>query len=207
MDREAFYDISSGLYYVSAHNGEQRSACIINTFLQVASMPKTVIIALNNDNYTKELVAASHCFHVSILKQNTDMDFIKNFGFQSGREVDKFVNYQPQIDEEGNPYLKDYAVSDFICEVIDTIDLSSHTLFIATIKAATKNTREEVLTYAYYQKHLKGATPKNAVSYDHELKGKYRCQICGYVALLDELPADYKCPICGAPAQAFKKDE
>lgn len=206
MDNKAFYDITNGIYLVTVSNEETRSGCIINTFMQVASNPKKVIISLNKDNYTTKLIQEKRSFHVSIISKNVTMDFIKNFGFANGKDKDKFEGFEIKNDSLNNAYIMNYSVSDFTCELEMLEDVGTHLLMIAEVKEANKNSNDEVLTYSYYQKHLKGTTPKNAVSFQ-ETKGGYTCQICGYVYEGEELPEGFVCPICGAPITMMKKND
>ena len=205
IDNKAFYSISSGLYLLSSTYNEHSSACLINTFLQVASHPKRVMISLNKDNYTHELVDQSHVFHVSVLSCQVNMDFIRNFGFQSGKDSDKFAGYSTDLDSLGNKYIKDYVVSDFVLKVVDTLDLGSHDLYLAEVMEAKISADDEVLTYEYYQKVLKGTTPPKAASYTTDKKIGYRCPICGYIEEVEILPEGFVCPICQAPGTIFEK--
>lgn len=205
MNNKAFYDITNGIYLVTVKSEQKRSGCIINTFMQVASNPKKVIISVNKDNYTTSLIKEKKSFHVSILSKNTEMDFIKKFGFRSGRDVDKFLGLELIDDANSNPYTKQFSVADFTCEVKLIEDVGTHLLMIADVIDASKNGNDEVLTYDYYQKYLKGSTPKNAVSYQETSSG-YTCQICGYVYDGGELPEDFVCPTCGAPVTMMKKN-
>lgn len=206
MNNKAFYDITSGIYLVTVASDDKKSGCIINTFMQVASDPKKIIISLNKDNYTTSLIKDKKSFHISILSKNTNMDFIKRFGFASGKDTGKFAGLNIELDSLNNPYVKDYSVSDFTCEVNLVEDVGSHLLMVASVKETTKYNDEEVLTYSYYHKNLKGTTPKNAVSYQ-ESKGGYTCQICGYTYEGEELPEGFVCPICGAPITMMKKTD
>lgn len=205
MNNKAFYDITSGIYLVTAESNMKKSGCIINTFTQVGSNPKRVIISVNKDNYTTSLIQEKKSFHVSILSKNTTMDFIKQFGFASGRDQDKFLGLEVIDDANSNPYTKEFSVADFTCIVNNIVDVGSHLLIVADVSEASKNSDDEVLTYSYYQKYLKGSTPKNAVSYQEATSG-YTCQICGYVYEGEELPEGFVCPVCGAPITMMKKN-
>lgn len=205
MNNKAFYDITSGLYLVTGNSEGNRSGCIINTFIQVASNPKRVMISLNKDNYTTKLINESKMFHISVLSKNTTMDFIKNFGFKSGKDEDKFVGFDIFEDKLGNTFVKDNSVSDFACSIIEVIDVGSHYVFIADVEETEKYSNDEVLSYEYYHTNLKGTTPKNAVSYQDATNG-YTCMICGYVYDGEELPEGFVCPICGAPITMMKKN-
>ncbi|MDE6141903.1 MAG: flavin reductase, partial [Bacilli bacterium] len=136
---------------------------------------------------------------------NTTMEFIKKFGFASGRDADKFLGLKVLDDANNNPFILEYSVADFTCEVKEIQDVGSHLLMIANVVDASKNSDDEVLTYSYYQKYLKGSTPKNAVSYQEKTLG-YTCEICGYTYEGEELPEGFVCPVCGAPITMMKKN-
>ncbi len=206
MNNKAFYDITIGLYLVTVESETVKSGCIINTFTQVGSNPKSVIISVNKDNYTTTLIQKKMSFHISVMSQNTTMEFIKRFGFASGRDVDKFEGLDYVEDDNKNPFTKDFSIADFTCEVKNIQDVGSHLLMIAEVIDANKNHDDEALTYSYYQKHLKGSTPKNAVSYQ-EKKSGYTCEICGYTYEGEELPENFVCPVCGAPIAMMKKND
>ncbi len=205
MNNKAFYDITSGLYLVTAESEAKKSGCIINTFTQVSSNPKSIIISINKENYTTDLIKQKMSFHVSVLSKNTTMDFIRVFGFASGRDVSKFDGIEFDVDANKNPIIKEFSVADFTCEVKSIQDVKTHLLVIAEVIDASKNSDDEVLTYSYYQKYLKGSTPKNAVSYQEEKAG-YTCEICGYTYEGEELPENFVCPVCGAPITMMKKN-
>ena len=164
-----------------------------------------VIISVNKDNYTTSLIQSKKSFHVSVLSQNTTMDFIKKFGFASGKDGNKFAGLDVKMDSLGNPYVDKYNVADFVCLVKEINDVGTHLLMVAEVIETFKCRDEEVLTYSYYQKHLKGTTPKNAVSYQEKNKG-YTCLVCGYTYEGEELPEGFVCPICGAPITMMKKN-
>ena len=168
--------------------------------MQVASDPVRVAISVINNNLTCQMIKDSGFLSLSILDKTCSFDFIKNFGYQSGKNVDKFESIDYKTDENGCPYTEKMACSVLNCKVISAQDLGTHTLFIAEIQDAQILSKNEPLTYAYYQSDLK---PKTNVNNSKKIIG-WRCKICGYEYKGETLPADFICPICGHPAEDFE---
>lgn len=205
MDKKAFFKLSYGLYVVTSKDNDKESGCVINTMTQVTSEPSQVCITINKNNYTTELLQKSRVFNVSVLLENVSMDTIRTFGFQSGRDVNKFENGHFETAINGIKYLED-AAAYFACEVKQTLDVGTHIMFIAEVKEAKVLNDGEVLTYSVYHQKKNGTTPKNAPSYIEETtKQGWRCNVCGYIYEGESLPADYTCPICKVDATHFVK--
>ena len=199
MNRKALYDLSYGVFLLAARAGGKVNACITNTCIQVAGDPTRVAIAVLNKNYTCELLKEGGLFCLTILSTDCHADTIARFGFQSGRDVDKFADFTPPTDENGIPYLSWMSCGYLSGRVISSQDLGSHTLFIAEVIGAEKTGEGEPLTYAWYQKHLKPAPKAEA----RKIIG-WRCRICGYVYEGETLPADFVCPLCGHGPEDFE---
>lgn len=205
MDTKAFFKLSYGLYIVTSKDNDNESGCVINTMTQVTSEPSQVCITINKNNYTTELVQKSQLFNVSVLLEDVSMDVIRTFGFQSGREANKFENIDYNVDSMGLKYLKD-AAAYFTCQVKQNVDVGTHMMFIAEVKDAKVLKDGEVLTYAAYHQKKNGTTPKSAPSYVEETtKQGWRCDVCGYIYEGETLPDDYICPICKVDATHFVK--
>ena len=200
MDSKALYNLSYGIFLLGAKSNGKINACITNTCMQVASDPVRVAISVINNNLTCQMIKDSGFFSLSILDKTCSFDFIKNFGYQSGKNVDKFESIDYKTDENGCPYTEKMACSVLKCKVISAQDLGTHTLFIAEIQDAKILSKNEPLTYAYYQSDLK---PKTNVNNSKKIIG-WRCKICGYEYKGETLPADFICPICGHPAEDFE---
>ncbi len=200
MNKEGLKKLSYGIYIINTKN----SGCIVNTLTQVTN--DKVIIAINKENYTNKMLKKNKIFNATVLTVNTDMEIIQTFGFTSSKENDKYKNFQIEKDTNNIPYIKENMAALIECEVINEIDLDTHTVFIAKILNTKKLSDEEVMTYDYYHKVKNGITPPKAPTYEKPKKG-YRCKICGYVYEGETLPEDFVCPICGAPATAFEKIE
>jgi flavin reductase (DIM6/NTAB) family NADH-FMN oxidoreductase RutF len=199
MDNKALFKVGYGLYVLTAKDGTKDNGCIINTVLQVTDTPVlTSVIAVNKKNYTHTLIAKSGEFNISTLTTDTPFAVFSNFGFQSGRNVDKFAgNANTKRSANNIIYLPEYSNAYLSFKVTDTLDFGSHSMFKANITDGEVLGNAESLTYAYYQQHIK---PKPG-----EQKRGYRCTICGYVHDSDTLPDDFICPLCKHGAQYFVK--
>ena len=201
MDNKALYNLSYGVFMLSTKAGDITNGCITNTCMQVANTPTRVAISVINANYTCELIKKSGVFALSMLDQTCTFETIKHFGFQSGRDVDKFADIQLPTDGNGIPYMGWQACAVLSCKVVSSQDLGSHTLFIAEVEDAKVLNENSPLTYADYQSKVK---PKpEAKANDKKIVG-WRCKICNYVYEGSELPADFNCPICGHGPEDFE---
>ena len=204
MDKKAIYNLSYGVFMVSTKAGEVANGCITNTCIQVASNPVRIAISVLNSNYTCDLIKESCIFAVSILDNDCTFETIKHFGFQSGRDVDKFGNITPPTDCNDVPYLGWQSCAVISGKVVEQHDLGTHTLFIAEVVDAKVLSDKEPITYAKYQNEIK---PKNNVASAKEDGKKivgWRCKICNYVYEGSKLPEDYACPLCGHGADDFE---
>lgn len=204
MDKKAIYNLSYGVFMVSTKAGEVANGCITNTCIQVASNPVRIAISVLNSNYTCDLIKESGIFAVSILDNDCTFETIKHFGFQSGRDVDKFENITPPTDCNDVPYLGWQSCAVISGKVVEQHDLVTHTLFIAEVVDAKVLSDKEPITYAKYQNEIK---PKNNAASAKEDGKKivgWRCKICNYVYEGSKLPEDYACPLCGHGADDFE---
>ena len=204
MDAKAMYKLTYGLFVVTASKDGKQNGCIVNTAQQVTSTPNRISVAINKANYTHDLVMETRKFNVSILNQAASFELFKRFGFQSGRDVDKFagftgykkalndVNY---ITEGTNAYISAW--------VEQTIDLGTHTLFIAAVTNMETLNDVPSVTYDYYQRNIK--PQPQAQEGPKEGKTVWVCKICGYEYEGDPIPDDFICPLCKHPASDFEK--
>ena len=201
MDNKALFKLSYGIFMLATKDGEKINGCITNTCIQVANDPTRAAISVLNSNYTCDLIKNSGVFEISILDKNCTFDTIKHFGYQSGRDVDKFADINASFDENGIPYLTENVSSVVTGKVLEKHELGTHTLFIAEVTDARMITGEAPLTYDYYQSNVK---PKPAaVNAEKKIKA-WRCKICGYIYEGSDLPKDFVCPLCGHGAEDFE---
>lgn len=200
MNPKAFFQLSYGLYLASTKADKKMNGCIINTVTQVTDNPKQIIAAINKQNLTCELVQKSGIFSISVISETAPFSLFQQFGFQSGRETDKFVGIPFAMTKQELPYLKEHATAYLDCKVVNSLDLGSHMMFIAEVIDADVISDEKPMTYSYYHSHVK---PQNTAT---SQKG-WRCTICGYVYEGEELPPDFVCPLCKHGADDFEKIE
>lgn len=201
MDPKATQKLSYGLFVLTSKDGNKDNGCIINTAIQVTSEPNRISIAVNKGNYTHDMVLKTGVFNVSILSEAAQFSTFKHFGFQSGRDVDKAVGITYKRSANDVIYLDSAEVNAFISgKVIQTVDLGTHTLFIADVTDGEVLSSIASATYAYYFAHIKPAPVAQ-----QESKKSWICTICGYIYEGDPLPEDFICPVCKHPASDFKK--
>lgn len=202
MDKKAMYKLSYGLFVLTSAADGKDSGCIINTAQQVTSEPNRISIAVNKSNYTHDLVKQSGHFNISTISESAEFELFKHFGFQSGRDVDKFAGYADCKRSANGLYYVTAGINSYISAAVEKeVDLGSHTLFIASVKDMEVLADTPSATYAYYQSSIKPQPAKAA----QPGKTVWRCTVCGYVYEGEELPADFICPLCKHPASDFEK--
>ncbi len=204
MNSEILRSLSYGVYVISTHDDIKQTGCIANSLMQVTV--DTVALSINHNNYTNECIKKNKKFAVSILSQEVDDNIIPVFGFQSGKNINKFDNIE-QITIDGLSIVKN-SIGYLICEVVQIVETSTHSIFIAKILDGDVFNNQTPMTYAYYHKVKKGSSPKNAPTYiKPEIKEGYRCKVCGYLyeGDFDALPCDFVCPVCKQPKSNFEK--
>ena len=204
MDKKAMYKLSYGLFVLTAREGEQDNGCIINTAIQAASEPNQMSICVSKLNHTHDMIQRTGVFNVSVLSQRAGFDLFKHFGFQSGRDVNKFETFDGYArGANGLCYITEGTNAYFSVKVTKSEDLGSHTMFLGEITDMEVLSDAASATYEYYLNHIK---PKpQAAGTAENGQTIWRCTICGYEYVGEELPEDYICPLCKHPASDFEK--
>ena len=200
VEQNAMFSLSYGLFVLTARDGAKDNGCIINTVTQLTDTPKRISIAVNKANYTHDMIKKTGVFNVSVLSNDAPFAMFQHYGFQSGRDVDKFAGVQGMARATNGVYYLPYCTNAFIsARVTQTIEFETHTLFIADVTEARQLSDVPSMTYAYYFANVK---PKPS-----KLKEQHGwvCKICGYVYEGEELPADFICPLCKHGAEDFEK--
>ena len=233
MDRVALQKCSYGMYIVCAAKDGRLNGQIVNTVFQITSEPPTVSVSINKQNLTHEYIQAGKAFTVSILPEETPMPFIGLFGFKSGRDIDKLATVNYKMGVIGAPVVVDNTLSYLECEVVGSMDVGTHTIFIGKIVDAVVLQEGRPMTYEYFHRMKGGKAPRTAPTYVKEesaaekpaektggTMAKYVCTICGYIydpeqgdpasgvkpgTSFEDVPDSWVCPICGAPKTAFEK--
>lgn len=199
MNTSVLFNIGYGLYVLTANENGKDNGCIINTVMQVTSDPVQIAIAVNKRNFTTGMIQNTKKFNISVLSENSKFEIFKHFGYQSGRDVDKFSDFfDTKRSPNGVLYITENTNSYMSAYVKQEIDLGTHIMFIAQLVEAEKLSDVSTVTYDYYQKNIKPAPQSTN-------KKGWRCKICGYIYEGENLPADFICPVCKHGAVDFEK--
>jgi len=215
MNKLVFRNLTYGLYAVTTLDGQRKTGCIANSAMQITSTPATVALSMNHDNYTNFCIKKSGLFALSILSEQSDPGIIGQFGFQSGKDINKFDTVAYEV-KSGIPVITD-SCGYIVCKVVDQMETNTHTVFLGEVIDGDILSDATPMTYSYYHNVIKGKSPKNAPTYlpdettaQDESQVRYVCSVCGYVydgdIPFEELPDDYKCPLCHMPKDKFVKE-
>jgi len=196
-DLTAMFRIGYGLYVVTSNDGKKDNGLIVNTVCQVSENPNRIAVNINKLNYSHDVIKATGKLNVNCLSVDTPFSVFQRFGFQSGRNADKFDGFDFLRTDNGLAFLPKYINAVLSLEVENYIDFGSHGMFICQIKEARVMSNVDTLTYTYYQQHVK-PKPQTAG------KKGFICKVCGYIYEGDTLPADYICPLCKHGAVDFE---
>jgi flavin reductase (DIM6/NTAB) family NADH-FMN oxidoreductase RutF len=198
IDPSALFKIGYGLYVITSNDGKKDNGFIGNTVAQVSNDPSRIIVGVNKANYSCETINKTGVLNVCTLNEQAPFQIFQHFGFQSGRDVGKFADFE-HYDKSGNglPYLNKYANGYMSLKVFDTVDTGSHLMFFCDITESAVLNDVDTMTYTYYQKNVKPRPQE-------EVKG-WVCDVCGYVYEGEDLPEDFICPLCKHGASDFSK--
>lgn len=226
QDFEAYFKISYGLYVISAQADALKNGYIGNTVFQVTAEPAKLAISCSKNNFTTEMIEKSGYFSASVLEQNAKSELIGAFGYKSGRDIDKFANFNHKTSANNCPILIEDTLAWFECKVVDKFDIGTHFIFIGeVIDFDLLNNNAEPITYAYYRAVKKGKAPKNAPTYQKEdgsaapsIQQNWVCPACSYIydqevgdpdsgiapgTKFEDIPDDWECPVCGLSKADF----
>ncbi len=228
LDMSVLYLLSYGMYVVAAKAGDKINGQIVNTVFQITATPPRIAVSINRENLTHELISQSGMFSVSILDNETPLAFIGQFGFRSGREMNKMehithlegINSCPVVVDNGLAYLE--------VKVTNQVEVDTHTIFIGEVKTAKRLKEGTPLTYDYYHQVKGGKTSKRAATYippttepasTPEKRGRFQCEVCQWIydptigdpehgiapgTPFEDIPDDWVCPVCGASKSQFR---
>ena len=194
---KALYNISYGLYVITSNDGKKDNGMIGNTVFQLTNRPAKVVVGINKANYSHDVIKETGIMNVNCLSVDAPFSVFERFGFQSGRDTDKFASETPGRTENGLAVLTQYANAVLSLKVESYIDMDSHGMFICTVTEEKVMSDKETMTYTYYQDNVK---PKRK----EEKKKGFVCKICGYVYEGETLPPDFVCPLCKHGAEDFE---
>ncbi|MBR6098286.1 flavin reductase [bacterium] len=209
MNKNILRKLSYGVYVISTLSDGKPTGCIANSAMQVTH--DTIAVSINHENFTNGCIKKSKKFALSILGVDVNDNIIPVFGFQSGRDVDKFKNVEVKK-VDGLDVIED-STGYIVCEVVDQMETETHTIFLGKIIDCDTLKDQIPMTYAYYHQVKKGNSPKAAPTYIDDTpkatddKPRYKCTICGYIyeGDLTQEPDDYVCPLCKQGKDKFIK--
>ena len=194
-DMNALFNIGYGLYVITSNDGKKDNGLIVNTVTQVTNTPNRLAVTINKENYSHHVIKQTGKMNINCLSTDAPFSVFETFGFQSGRNVDKFKDCTPLRSDNGLVFLPRYINSFMSLVVEQYVDLGTHGMFICSISEARVISDRETMTYSYYHQHVKPKPKTDGI------KG-YVCTICGYVHE-GELPEDFVCPLCKHGASDF----
>ena len=193
----ALFNIGYGLYVITSNDGKRDNGMIGNTVAQVASSPNRIMVSINKGNYSHDVIKETGKMNVNCLSVEAPFSVFQNFGFQSGRNAEKFADGVAKRSENGLAVLTQYVNACISLQVEEYVDMGSHGMFLCSVTEEMILGDKETMTYTYYQNNVK---PKPQAP----KKKCWVCKICGYVYEGEELPADFICPLCKHPASDFE---
>ena len=196
-DLTALFRIGYGLYVVTSNDGKKDNGLIVNTVIQLTDTPNRVAVNINKANYSHHVIKQTGMLNVNCLSTEAPFSVFQQFGFQTGRSVDKFAGQTVHRSDNGLVFLDKYINAFMSLKVEDYVDLGTHGMFICSVTEARVMSNQETMTYTYYQNNVK---PKP----ETEGQKGFVCKVCGYIYEGDELPADYICPLCKHGAADFE---
>ena len=200
INQKALHNITYGLYVLTAREGSKDNGCIVNVVAQVTDTPLKIVVSVNKKNLTHDMIYRTGELCVSMLSDKAPMYVFEHFGYQSGRDVNKFEKCpEAHRTTNGLLYIPKHTLAYMAGKVVNKVDMGSHTMFVAEVTEANVLAEGNAMTYAFYQSNVK---PKPAAA-----KGKWVCRICGYVYEGDEMPDNYICPLCKHGKADFEKVE
>ncbi len=206
MDLSAYKKLDYSLALVSTAADGKNYGCIINSLHQAtSSRPPKFTLSLNGDSATCAAIKKTGIAAVTLIAKDADEKIINEFGYKSGRGIDKFASFEFDKDTNGCPFLKEGMVSRLSLKVAETVAIGKYTLFICDLVDAVVLGDGDCLTVKAFEARGKEAPPAAPVFRQLDANAGWKCTVCGYVTLSDELPDDYVCPICRAPKSKFEK--
>ncbi len=231
IDLNAFFTLSYGLYIVTSGTHDSANGFIANSVFQVTAEPPRIAVSCNKNNYTHDFLEKSGLFALSVLANNASPELISDFGYKSGRVMNKFEGKIIKYGVSGVPVVIQNCLSYFECKIVQKVDVGTHRIFIGELlHSEMLDKKNQCMTYDFYRNVRKGAAPKNAPTYieksgidvhkkDSNEKSSYKCNVCGYIYDVSEgapsngvapgtpfsqIPGSWKCPLCGTGKEDFE---
>lgn len=201
MDNNALFKFTYGLYIITSEENKTDNGCVVNTAGQITDSPNRITVTINKNSKTHDMIKNTGVFNVSVLSEDADFELFRHFGFQSGCSTNKFKDFSDyKRAENGVSYIIRGTNAYISARVENEIDEETHTMFVALVEDARILSGTPSATYAYYHSHIKPKPQEKKTD-----KTVWRCKVCGYEYVGEELPKDFICPICKHPASDFEK--
>ncbi len=215
MNEKALFQIGYGLYLVAANENGKDNACIVNTVMQITQNPIRLLVSISNQNLTHDMIKNTGKLTVSVLTEKTPFAVYSHFGYQSGKNVDKFEDFEDVTRCANGCYRLNRNSSAYFCGTVsESFVLDTHTMFLVEVTDADIVSSQTPVTYDFYQKYVKqpykpvikkADVAKTEKAKTEDKTNSYVCKVCGYVYEGEFLPEDYICPICKHGASDFEK--
>ena len=156
QDPTALFNLSYGLFILTAKDDEKDNGCIVNTAFQVANEPTKIAISCQIGNLTREIIEKTGTFNLSVLTDDLPFETVQHFGMQSGRDVEKFEDFKGvKRSHNGLYYITENTNAFFSCKVLEKLNLGSHQMFIGEVTESKVLGKGTSCTYAHYHKAIK----------------------------------------------------
>jgi flavin reductase (DIM6/NTAB) family NADH-FMN oxidoreductase RutF len=134
LRRRVLWTMPSGLYVLGSTDREaRRNGMTLNWATQVSFEPKVLAVAIEVTAYTHELVSAGRVFSLNIIDRE-DRAIVRKFTkpVEVDLEARTLNGFAYHDGSTGAPIL-DQAVAFLECEVLDSVALGGHTVFLGEI--------------------------------------------------------------------------
>ena len=155
MEKSGVLNFISGMYVLTAREDGRDYGCLVNTAMEVSRNPGRIAVCLVKRNLTCEVLQRTGVFNFCALTEDAPYDLFRRFGMTSSRKVEKFADF-PHLGRSSNglAYLKDYANMYLSAQVVETVDLGDHILFIGQITEDVVLSDKPTCTLDYFSKHI-----------------------------------------------------
>lgn len=206
MNNAAYKKLNYSLALASTASDGKNYGCMANSLHQVtSSTPQKFSLSLSNDSATCGAMKQSAHVSLTLLGKDCDEAVINEFGYKSGRAIDKFAAFPFETDAQGCPFIKSGMVSRLSFHVIEQVSVGSHTLFILELLDAEVFSDGDCLTIKEFEGRGKDVPPAAPIFHELDAHAGWKCTVCGYIHLSDDIPDDFICPICRAGRDKFVK--
>lgn len=205
LNPKAYSKMNYGMTIIGVGMEGQDQGCLVNSFQQVSSYPPKFTLTLSKTNQTCTALDSKGSFAATLVGKNADREILKEFGYESGRTVNKFAGKPFKKDSQKNPYLPEGMTAVICCRILNQVDLGKYILFVGEVQEAEVLEDGYPMTLEEYKEEGNTTPPRATVYRTLNEDFGFHCTVCGYIYEKEELPEEYHCPVCRAPASKFEK--